>query len=90
MTGQIEQIKANLAERLRLMPDAYIGSGGHGYYHDFAAATVLDEINFVELISVAEAASELWDELLPHDYDPYWSKLGKLLGKIPQVSDGYD
>ena len=33
------------------------------------------------LLWIADAADALWEDMLPHDYDPHWTKLGQLLRK---------
>lgn len=36
------------------------------------------------LIDIKLAASRLWHDMLPHDYDPYWSELGFALGHLDE------
>ena len=36
---------------------------------------------------VIEIAMEMWPQMLPHDYEPYWTRLGKALGFLDENGD---
>ena len=48
------------------------------------ALLVMGTVHLEELLDVAESAKALHLDMLPHDYDPYWSWLGVALGKLPE------
>lgn len=31
---------------------------------------------------ICQAAEFLWNDMLPHDYDPFWTAMGIALGKL--------
>lgn len=58
-------------------------------FHNGAGQVEADVLRYVRALEqVVRVAEELHTEMLPHDYDSLWSRLGAVLGEVHRSLGG--